>query len=225
MVKVIIIEDDPMVLELNKRYVETIDGFKVVASTTTAVGAVDLIKQKNADLLILDVYLPKISGIELLSKIRNEKVSIDVILITASKESQTIDRALRLGAVDYLIKPFEYERFKKALIRYSKQRDILDKAPMVKQDEIDRLLGTGQRKVDSVLKKGLHEKTLEMVRKLVAESETDKIIVEDISSKLGVSKVTARRYLEYLISVGDLTLEIEYGKVGRPTHYYKRIDK
>lgn len=223
MIKILIVEDDPMVAELNKRYIESIEGFKILALVTNGKDALEFCSKNHVDLIILDVYMPQLDGINFLKKLRKKEITADVILVTASKEVSTIDQALKYGAVDYLFKPFEYERLKKSLINYSERRSLLKEKTLSKQVDIDKIFSTSTSVSDDNLQKGLHKKTLDRIRK-VFRDKSKFYTSEEIAMELSLTRVTVRRYLEYLESTGEVKLEIEYGSIGRPTHLYKYVN-
>lgn len=225
MIKILIVEDDPMVAELNKRFIETIQGFKIVGIVRDGEEALHYLMNKKVDLMILDVYMPRLDGISLLKKIRNQFISVDVILVTAAKETDNINEVLKLGAVDYLIKPFEYERLKSSLENYKARFQLLKNNGIVEQADIDIITKSDIKNRATTLQKGLHKKTLERVRHIMNTKDGGVVTSGDIADKMQVSKVTIRRYLEYLITIGEVKLEIEYGALGRPSHLYKYIGK
>lgn len=225
MIKVLIVEDDPMVLSINKKYVGTVEGFKVVATAENGKDALEYLKKHSVDLIILDVYMPKLDGINFLKELRRRLINADVILVTASKEGESIDEALKLGAVDYLIKPFEYERLKSALENYIGRYQLLRGSNIIKQEDIDRITKRSNHLIENTLQKGLHKKTLERIRGFMKNNKEVYFTSEEVSEKLEVSRVTVRRYLEYLVSIDELKLEIEYGSIGRPSHLYKYRNK
>lgn len=225
MINILIVEDDPMVAELNKRFIQTIQGFNLVGVAHDGEDALKVLNNKKIDLILLDVYMPKLDGISLLKKIRNQFIMVDVILVTAAKEADKIDEGLKLGAVDYLVKPFEYERLKNALENYKSRYKLLSNKDVVTQEDIDRITKTNTRGKYTSLQKGLHKKTLERIREIMGDKEDGLVTAGDIAEKVHVSKVTIRRYLEYLVSIGEVKLEIEYGAIGRPSYLYRYIGK
>jgi len=164
MIKLMIVEDDPMVAELNKRYVDTIEGYCLVSIARNGEEALRYLEVKEVDLILLDVYMPRLNGLELLRHIRKKEIWVDVILVTASKESDSINELLKLGAVDYLIKPFSYERLKEALENYRSRYELFSQSREVTQDEIDKITKFSQSDNNSSLPKGLHKHTLESIR-------------------------------------------------------------
>ncbi|MCG8483098.1 MAG: response regulator [Clostridia bacterium] len=170
MINVLIVEDDPMVAELNKRYIQSVEGFSVMGIVSNGEDALNFCKKNKVELILLDIYIPKIDGIHFLKELRRRCMMIDVILVTASKESQNIDAALKLGATDYLIKPFEYERLKKSLESYLKQYKLLHSADTVKQEDLDKIRINFEMQGDNELIKGLHKNTLERIRTLMKDN-------------------------------------------------------
>ncbi|MBP1771830.1 MAG: dcuR, partial [Holophagaceae bacterium] len=140
MIRVLLVEDDPMVAELNRMYLSRVEGFDTVASLRTAPEALDLLRERPVDLLLLDIFMPGQSGIELMGEIRKLGLDVDVIFVTAARDTATIDRALKLGAVDYLIKPFEFERLKQALELYRESRHMIRRGEALDQAELDKRL-------------------------------------------------------------------------------------
>ena len=221
MINVLIVEDDPMVAKLNKKYVQSIKGFNVVGETSSKDEVLNYCRNNRIDLIILDIYMPKIDGISILKELRKRFIMIDVIMVTASKEAENIYAALKLGAVDYLIKPFEYERLKKSLENYKSRYKLLRDTKTVKQEDLDEITKSFGTHKENELIKGLHEKTLDRIRLFMKNNPMDNFSSEDIANKIALSKVTIRRYLEYLESIGEVTLHVEYGTIGRPSHMYK----
>jgi len=223
MINVLIVEDDPMVAKLNEKYVESVDGFNVIGVVSNGDEALRFCKKKKVDLIILDIYMPKLDGISFLKELRKKFMMIDVILITASKETQNIDAVLKLGAVDYLIKPFDYERLKNSLENYVNRYKVFQSTDTVKQEELDRITKNFELRSNATLKKGLHKKTLERIRKFMKENPKEYFSSEVIAEEIALSKVTVRRYLEYMETIEQVKLKVEYGSVGRPSYLYKYI--
>lgn len=225
MINVMLIEDDPMVREINFKFVNKIDNFKVDFCTGSIEEAKERIKEKTPDLILLDIFLPKGNGLDLLKWIRNEEFNCDAILITADKSSGAVQEAFRYGAVDYLVKPFTFERFKEALTQYQiryKNMKVLEQIP---QDTIDRfILNSNSGKVvkdKTNLIKGLSIHTYEQIIKAVGYKD-GVFTADELADEIGMARVTVRRYLDYMVKEEKITMEIEYGKIGRPTHFYKR---
>lgn len=223
MINVLIVEDDPMVADLNRRYVESIKGFEVIGIASNGEEAFKYFN-KGIDLLILDIYMPQIDGLRLLKELRKRSIMIDVILVTASKETPNIDLALKLGVVDYLIKPFAYERIKSALESYLKRYELLNKKEYVQQEELDQIIKGSETKQDSP-QKGIHRQTLESIRSYMKDHSITFMSTEEIAEAMNLSKVSIRRYLDYLQSNGEVELKVEYGSIGRPSNHYRYMAK
>ena len=125
MYRVVIVEDDPMVSLLNRTFVERDARFQVVQSFQDGRAALAWLEQNPADLAVLDVYMPLFTGLELLHALRGQGVGIDAIMVTAANDAPTVDTLLKLGVVDYLVKPFTYERFQQALDTFCRHRDAV----------------------------------------------------------------------------------------------------
>lgn len=223
MINVLIVEDDPMVAKLNERYVESIYGFNVKGILTNGEEALTFCKHNQVDLIILDLYMPRLDGVSFLKELRKTFMMIDVILVTASTETQNIDAVLKLGAVDYLIKPFDYERLKNSLESYANRYHVLHNAETVKQEDLDQLTKVFKNNRGTSLAKGLHEKTLERIRLFMKKNSKNYLSSEMVAAEMTLSKVTVRRYLEYLEAIGEIKIEVAYGSVGRPSLKYKYV--
>ncbi|WP_301107915.1 response regulator [Sporosarcina sp.] len=214
---VYIVEDDPMVLEVNKGFLRKLGGFKLIGESMEGKPAIEQIRELQPDLILLDMYLPDMTGMELLKLIRMEGVSCDVIMITAARDALTIQEALRFGAVDYLVKPFRFERFQEALLKFSKNHWKFHSVDKLKQEDIDVWMGS-TRKV-SELPKGLNEFTMEQVHSGL-KNEGVPLTAEQLAQKVGMARVTVRKYLDFLSIDGKVHIELQYGNIGRPTRYY-----
>lgn len=226
MIRVLVVEDDPMLAQLNKRFVEKIEGFMVIAVANNGEEAIKELKNKKIDLVILDIYMPKIDGMELFRRVRKQNRMIDFILVTAANDTDKINEALKLGAVDYLVKPFEFKRLERALLNYKARKKLLIKKPFASQEEIDKLfIGEYKEEQEKELKKGLHEFTLNRLMDFLEKHQKELLSSETISENLSMSKVTIRRYLDYLENQGRIKKEMEYGSRGRPSYRYRYIHK
>ncbi|HAX71948.1 MAG TPA: two-component system response regulator [Firmicutes bacterium] len=227
-IKVMVIEDDPMVRSINERFVSKMDCFKVVKSAGDMLDAKEYLTQHEVDLILLDVYLPTGSGLELLKWIREQNLRSEVILITAENKIDGIALGLRLGAIDYLIKPFTFSRLQEALNKYLIRHSKLNSLECLDQEFIDvYLLGAKKQsneKKEEVnkqpLRSGLNQKTYQQILSYVKKSPQE-LTAEVIANQLGLARVTVRRYLDHMVNAEELELERLYGKVGRPIHVYK----
>lgn len=226
MFKVLLVEDDPMVTSINRKFIERLPDFEVVGSASSGQEALELIDKLQPDLVLLDVFMPQQSGIDVLHRVRQQRMETDVILITAAQDTETITEALRLGAVDYLIKPYDFTRLKEALDSFLQRRLALTGKRKLTQQELDHLTPghTSHTSEREQLPKGLDTITLNKVRQVFREA-TAPLSATEIGTRLNLSRVTVRRYLEYLEEKGEITVNLKYGKVGRPTRVYSLTSK
>lgn len=222
MIKVLIVEDDPMVAEINKGYIESVSDYRVIGVCKDGLEAIKFLEKNTIILAVVDIYMPKLDGISLIKELRKRQIKTDIILVTASNDTEDISIALKYGAVDYLVKPFKYDRLVQTLENYKERHYTLANKQAVEQEEIDRIIKTIRTK--HALPKGMQEKTLTTILKLINNKYAKKEFgAEDLSEELGISSVTIRRYLEYLESIRKVKSEIKYGSVGRPKFIYKVI--
>lgn len=220
MKNVLIVEDDPMVALINRKYVELIEGFKVLATVDTEKKIISLLDKEKIDLILLDVYLPKESGIEILKNLRDKGYLVDIIMITAANKVEEIKKAFAYGVIDYLIKPFEFDRFKEAIDKYLVKNSILTKEKKLDQKELDIISRKNKKEEFIEIPKGLSEKTL---RKVISLIETDKLrqwTIREIAADLGISNVSIKKYMDYLEKIKKVNVTSQYGNVGRPEYKY-----
>lgn len=223
MYKVLIVEDDPMVRQINEKFLEKIDGFKLVASVSSIKEGMDVLAKSSVDLVLLDLFFPKEKGQDLIKWIRAQEYLCDVIMITADKSVKTIEELLRFGIVDYLIKPFTFERLKESLYRYKLRKQKFDDEKSMEQSQLDKYVffeGESEEKVpidDNQFSKHTYDKVLQYLQNHENGSYTALEVADDI----GVSRITARRYLDLLEKENLVIMDLEYGKIGRPKNKYK----
>jgi response regulator of citrate/malate metabolism len=216
---VLVVDDDFMVAEIHRRFVDRIDGFRAVGVARTGAEALEQVSTARPDLILLDVYLPDMTGLDVLQRLRSRGDRIGVIMITAARELDTVSGALDGGAADYLIKPFEFDQFKTKLDAFAARDDALRSAAGVDQSLIDALFGgTAPAKSGDTLPKGLGAETGELV--LDAVRSAGEVSAAECADAVGISRVSARRYLEHYLSAGALTLRLQYG-AGRPERRYR----
>ena len=222
MIHTIIVEDDPMVAKIHRQYLERLGGFSIDGIFNDGTKALDYLEKHTNDLIILDIYMPRMTGLQLLHKLRAIDVTSSVIMVTAAMESTIIGDALELGIIDYLIKPFSYERFREAINRYLSKRQLLQNKQVVDQAELDRLISNNllSKQNISELSKGLNKATLDIITEQLKKSGTEKCTCENLSQACNLSKVTIRRYLNYLIEIGQAENTIDYETGGRPRTLY-----
>jgi CitB family two-component system response regulator MalR len=216
-----IVEDDPMVAEINKRYLSQVDGFKLAASAKSVQEAINILKEIDIDLILLDIFMPGQLGLELLTYLRKDEMEVDVIIISAASDMNRIKKALRYGVFDYLIKPFEFERFNDALVSYQEQNKFIHTQEVVSQKELDSLLlRKDESAVIEELPKGLTKDTLKQIWEAIQEIKEGPFSTDEIAHIVGVSRVSARKYLNFLKDVGILDVKVIYGTIGRPVYQH-----
>ncbi|MFW5437225.1 response regulator [Paenibacillus apiarius] len=223
MIKVMIVEDDPMVTEFNKHYLSQIEGFKLASTASTGDAALEQLQTMEVDLILLDIYMPGINGLQLLDRIRKSDHAADVIVITAASDISSIKMALRLGAVDYLIKPFEFHRFHAALSTYREDLKLMGTQQALSQADLDRLLFHHSEKAtaSAVLPKGVARNTMQLVWECALTMKGRNFSTEELAAEVGISRVSMRKYLQFMNEIGVLGVEIEYGSVGRPVYKHR----
>lgn len=221
MIKIAIAEDDFRVAAIHEKFLLTMADVKIVGKALSGKETIALLDCNEVDLLLLDVYMPDKLGTELLHKIRREFPKVDIIMITAATEKDLVETALRNGVYDYIIKPLKLERFKETIENYKRKHNLLEGMNDINQETIDQFFSN--QAIPSIvtehLPKGIDPLTLQKVKKVVAYTYSG-ITAEEMGEKLGASRTTARRYLEYLTSIGEARTELEYGIVGRPERKY-----
>ncbi|WP_315115933.1 response regulator [uncultured Clostridium sp.] len=221
MIKVLIVEDDPMVAQINRKYVESIDEFIVIGVCNNGKEALGLIKEKEVNLIILDQYMPKLDGLSFLKELRSLNIMTDIIMVTAADDTDILNEVLKLGAVDYLIKPFEYERFRDALNKFKMRYRIFNSKPTINQGDIDKITNANSIIFNEDVQKGINERTLNRIKNFIKRYEQEYFTCEEIAEEMKLSRVTIRRYLEYLNLIEEVCRDVEYGEVGRPKTTYK----
>jgi response regulator of citrate/malate metabolism len=216
--RVYLLEDDPLVAKINAQMVGSIAGFEVVGMARTVRQAKKEILELYPDLLLLDIYLPDGSGLDLLHELRSQRHGVVAMMITAANDRDSVQKALSDGVLDYLVKPFERPRLEVALERFLLHQKIQAEARL-SQQSIDALLG---HKPEPDLPKGIDQHKLEQV-KTTLRGAAQPNSAEDVAAALGISRVTAWRYLEHLCAAGWARLETEQAGAGRPTKRYRRL--
>ena len=224
MLKTVIVEDDRMVAAINAQFAEKTPGVQVVATFHNGRDALAFLDKTGVDLLLLDLYMPEMSGVELLTELRRQGCNVDAIFITAANDAPHIQDALRLGAVDYLIKPFRYERFEEALDKVVVRRKVMESGLEFTQADIDEMIRTRRPNPESrtaELEKGIQRQTLDHIRADLRKNTGLYRTAEQIAADTGLSKVTVRRYLNYLIGTNEAESQVDYSTGGRPRVEYR----
>ncbi len=220
MFNVLIVEDDPMVAMINEQYIKKNKSFNVVGRCRDGSSALAFLDTNAVDLLILDVYMPKMDGFETLRQIRNRKITVDAIMVTAANDRDALEEALHLGIVDYLVKPFTFERFQIALEKYIAQTHALKDVDTLSQTSIDHIIDNTRKKTEAAYPKGIQEKTLMLVIDYLKENKGKWMTGAEIAEISGLTSVTVRRYMNYLSETGKVFCEMNYETGGRPCMKY-----
>lgn len=228
MMKIMIIEDDPMVRMILEAFIGKVGNFNIVSQVSDIDEAQDFLEDNEVDLILLDVFLPLGSGIDLLKWIREKDIAVDAILITAENTKTSIKEAFRFGAIDYIVKPFVFERFKESLDNFIFRHKGLVGQDDINQEVIDKYIkgikaeeNTNMLCDASNLAKGLNINTYNTVYNFMM-GQNDEVTADFVANEVGLARVTVRRYLDYMVKEDKISLIQSYGKIGRPTHFYKR---
>jgi two-component system CitB family response regulator len=221
-IRVFVVEDDFMVATVHQGYVERLPGFAVVGTAHTGAQALRQIDELGPDLVLLDLYLPDMSGLDVARALHGPgRPPVDVIAVTAARDVATVREAISGGALHYLIKPFTFAAFAEKLERYATVRRQLQGPGRADQAEVDRLFATLRGSSSGpALPKGLSRSTCDLVERVLRQAGDDRSAAE-VAELAGLSRVSARRYLEHLTQDGRAELSLRYGAAGRPEHRYR----
>jgi len=223
-IRVLVVDDDFMVAKVHAGFVARMAGFEVVAVAHTGSDALAAVPRHRPDLVLLDIYLPDMTGIEVLRRLRETAPDVDVLVITAAREVDTVRNALRGGVVNYLLKPFDQGALRARLEQYAATRTSLTAAPTLAQTDLDRLFGNrpggpaGAAR-DTPVPKGLSPESADLVRRVLSGADPD-LSAAECAERSGLSRVSARRYLEHFIETGQAEVRLRYGVAGRPQRRY-----
>ncbi len=224
-IRTFVVDDDFAVAGLHRAYLESMDAFQVVGAAHTAAQALQGVPRLRPDLVLLDIYLPDLPGLEVLRRLRSRAGAerLDIVVVTAAREVETVRSAMAGGIADYLIKPFTLRVFQQRMNAYAARRRELEFAHgrVSDQAEVDRLLSASRRPGrSSLLPKGLSPQTLSLVADALRCAGGDMSALE-AAQRCGLSRVSARRYLEHLVAMDLAVLRLRYGTAGRPEHGYR----
>ncbi|MGA9873092.1 MAG: response regulator [Rhodococcus sp. (in: high G+C Gram-positive bacteria)] len=219
MIRVLVVDDDFMVAKVHSGFVGKTEGFEVCGVAHTPQAAEQAVASLRPDLILLDVHLPGASGLDLIGKFRESVPDVDVLVITSEREVASVQKALRSGVVHYLIKPFKFAVLQARLEQYRTTRQSLSAAEEAEQAAVDKAFGIAGAGGD--LPKGLSRVTLDLVEERLRGIE-GAVSATEMSERSGISRSSARRYLEYLADIGRVDVSLDYGNVGRPERLYRR---
>lgn len=226
MYSVIIIEDDPMVSAINLKYTQMNSNLEVIGQFKNGREALEFLETHDADLAIVDLYMPVMNGLEFMQELRNRKHPIDIIVVTAANDAEHIRQLLSLGVIEYLIKPYEYERFNQALSTFMEYKENLSSEEPLTQHQLDLLLrrNTTELTPSDPLGKGLQQRTLDLILDCMKEHRKKGLTSEQLSQVTNLSRVTIRRYMTYLIERELVISEVDYSTGGRPSILYRYLE-
>ena len=219
MTSVLIVDDDFMVAKVHAGFVAALDGFEVVGTASTGAAALEEVQRLQPDLVLLDVYLPDMTGLEVLRRLRRLGSGADVIVISAARDVDSIREALHGGVLNYLVKPFDRRTFEARLRNYAALRSELAELDEAGQGDVDRLFGTARgvaSRQPVSTPKGIAPETLALVRETLLAAGEGGLSATECSERTGLARVSARRYLEQLVSLGEADVRQRYGSAGRP---------
>ncbi|WP_433065263.1 response regulator [Dactylosporangium sp. CS-033363] len=223
MIRVLVVEDEPIAADAHVLYVSRVAGFSVTAQATTAAEALRVLTSQPVDLVLLDMNLPDMHGMDLVRAMRAAGHPADVMAVTSARDLDVVRAAVSQGIVHYLLKPFAFPALRDKLERYRQYRTQLERsASVADQGEVDGLLATLRGQSPTHLPKGMSPESLAAVADLI-RSATGGLSAAEVAQSLQASRVTARRYLEYLAERGAAGRHLRYGNTGRPEVEYRWI--
>ncbi|EEL66597.1 Response regulator [Bacillus cereus F65185] len=217
-----------MVAMLNTHYLEQVGGFELVQAVNSVKSAIEILEKSRVDLVLLDIFMPEETGFELLMYIRNQEKESDIIMISAVHDMGSIKKALQYGVVDYLIKPFTFERFKEALTIYREKLTFMKEQQKISQSELDSLILQKEKREPTVTKelpKGLTKQTLQLIWQKIESLNGRVFTTDEMAQLVGISRVSIRKYVMFLTDIGVLENEMMYQHVGRPVSKLRCVDQ
>ena len=221
MIRVLVVDDDFRIAGIHAAYVDKVDGFQTIAQVHTAAEAIAAVDRLRPDLLLLDLYLPDEHGLELAARLRRDgHPPVDVIVITAAKDADSVRAAMQGGALHYLLKPFGFPALRDKLLSYGQMRSRLSALHEPDQRSVDRVFGALRAPDQLAGAKGRSPHTLEAVERLLVSGEQE-LSATEVAEMTGMSRATAQRYLSHLHEIGRVEIRLRYGSGGRPEHRYR----
>jgi len=220
-IRVLVVEDEPVAAEAHRAYVDRTPGFTTAGVAGTGAAALDALARRPVDLVLLDMNLPDGHGIDLCRRIRGAGAQVDVLAVTSARELATVRAAAAHGVVGYLLKPFTYPALRDRLAAYAEYHARLHAGgDAAGQDDVDRVLGGVRPSRPAPLPKGMGRETLDAVVAAVRAAH-EGLSAAQTAELIGASRITARRYLEYLADTGLVDRAPRYGGAGRPELEYR----
>lgn len=219
-VGVLVVDDDFMVARIHTQFVERTPGFRVVGVASSGGAALADVARLRPDLVLLDVHLPDMTGIEVLRRLRADGDDVGVLVVTAAREADTVRAAASGGAVHYLVKPFDYDDLRVRLESFRAAHLALSGSAAPGQQDIDAVFGVSAPAPAATLPKGLSPQTADLVASALREA--GELSAAECADAVGISRVSARRYLEHFVARGSAAVRLQYGGAGRPERRYRR---
>ncbi|GAA2675940.1 MULTISPECIES: response regulator [Actinoplanes] len=220
MIRVLVVDDEPLIAQAHRAYTERIAGFEVVGVAHTARDAMAVLRTQEVDLILLDLHLPDRHGLDLVRALRAAGSGADVLAVTSSRDLGVVRQAVALGVTHYLLKPFTFAAFRDRMDRYALYRaQVREVSEVAAQHEIDRVFATLRGGPPDSLPKGLDPATFDLIR--AALQAAGGLSATEVAARTGTSRVTARRYLEHLAEAGRAVRSPRYGGPGRPEVEYR----
>lgn len=222
--RTIIIEDDSMVAAIDRQYVESDRRFLVQKTFKSGGDALEFLKDQETDLIILDYYTPAMTGLEFIDALHRLGKAPSIIMVTSASDADIVRALLSRGVLDYLVKPFEFARFRQAMDKFLQLKTLLAEGQTgLDQRVIDRLLqgSEGGQKAQSQLGKGLSGATLALIRDFLSQHRESALTSEEIAEGVGLSRITIRRYVNHMVETEELVSTIDYQTGGRPSIRYR----
>ena len=223
---VLIVEDEPVAADAHVAYVGRVHGFGVRGKAHDGAGAIHQLGDPSSgiDLVLLDMYLPDMHGLDVVRAMRTAGHRADVIAVTSARDLEVVRDAVSQGIVQYLLKPFTFAALREKLERYAAYRQQLAGDVAISQHEVDRVLATLRGSDSGSLPKGMSPESLDAVV-MVLRPSSEGLSATEVAGVLGASRVTARRYLEFLADSALVVRRSRYGGAGRPEVEYRWVDR
>ncbi|SHN47135.1 response regulator [Cryptosporangium aurantiacum] len=223
MIRVLVVEDDPIAADAHAAYVGRVPGFTVAGVALNAADALRRMSRTDVDLVLLDMHLPDLHGLDVCRRMRAHGHHADVVAVTSARDLNTVRSAVSLGIVQYLIKPFVFATFAEKLEQYAAYRSrVAGGGVMSGQHEVDRALAVLHGRGQTGLPKGMSPESLDAVTAALRDTAAA-VSASELAEDLGMSRITARRYLEHLTDAGLASRAARYGRAGRPELEYRWV--
>jgi len=222
-IRTLVVDDDFRVASIHAAYVEKVPGFVVVGQVHSAASLLASLTSTAPDLVLLDIYLPDLNGLEVLTRLRQPRSGardVDVIVITAASDAASVKAAMQCGAVHYLLKPFGFTALEEKLVSYQEMRRQLQSMQHADQSSVDRVFAAMSARSIGSTSSPSSSYTLDAIEALLERSGGE-LSASEVAASLGVSRATAQRYLSRLEATGRITMALRYGSAGRPEHRYR----